>query len=234
MIYASLCKRTYKTMLGFPPIHTLRMDNMRSHGIAVLLLLASAGILSAQFTITNTSLPNATNGSPYSAQLTESGAMGTVTWSIISGALPAGLTLNSSNGVISGIPTAIGSSFEVEAEFDSSAPDFAMKNLSILVLSGCTPTLSPVSPLPQADIGIPYTQHFTATCSGPYTFSEQPINQFVPNTLPPGLSMTSVGIFKGTPMGAGTFSFFVTITDQNQNQTQFQYSLTINTLPTIS
>ncbi len=234
MIYASLCKRTYKTTLGFPPINTLRMDNMRSHGIAVLLLLASAGILSAQFTITNSSLPNATDGSPYSAQLNESGAGGTVTWSIISGALPAGLTLNSSNGVISGIPTAIGSSFEVEAEFDSSAPEYAMKNLSIQVLSGCTPTLSPASPLPQADIGIPYTQHFTATCSGPYTYSEQPINQFVPNTLPPGLSMTSLGVFKGTPSGAGAFSFFVTITDQNQNQTQFQYSLTINPLPTIS
>ena len=46
-------------------------------------------------------LPAATVGKPYSYTLTEAGGVPPFTWSIISGSLPAGLTLNTS-GVISG------------------------------------------------------------------------------------------------------------------------------------
>lgn len=52
----------------------------------------------------------------YSATLNASGTT-PITWSVISGILPAGLSLNSSTGVISGIPTATGTSkFTVQAK----------------------------------------------------------------------------------------------------------------------
>lgn len=55
--------------------------------------------------ITNSSpLPDATNGTAYSVILAQSGAT-SVTWSIISGVLPNGLSLNSSTGEIYGTPT---------------------------------------------------------------------------------------------------------------------------------
>ena len=44
----------------------------------------------------------------YTATLTASGGTLPYTWSIISGSLPPGLTLNSTNGVISGTPIDMG------------------------------------------------------------------------------------------------------------------------------
>ncbi len=59
-------------------------------------------------------LPAATTGTAYSASIGAIGAIGTQSWRVSSGALPAGLALGSSNGVISGVPTAAtGSTFTV-------------------------------------------------------------------------------------------------------------------------
>jgi len=49
-------------------------------------------------TITTVSLPAITAGVAYSAPLTETGALGTPTWSIVGGALPSGLSLSSTTG----------------------------------------------------------------------------------------------------------------------------------------
>src|SRR5204862_3202411 len=55
------------------------------------------------------------------------------TWSVAAGSLPAGLTL-SANGVISGVPTALGSSTFTIAAADSSAPaSVATKELTLSV-----------------------------------------------------------------------------------------------------
>ena len=55
-------------------------------------------------TINTTSLPNGRVGTAYSQTLSASG--GTITsWAISSGSLPGGLSLNTSTGVISGMPT---------------------------------------------------------------------------------------------------------------------------------
>jgi uncharacterized protein (TIGR03437 family) len=237
MTHASLCKKTYKRVQWFLPIRIGRMDTMRSLGIAILLLLACAGMLSAQFSITTTTLPVATVGVAYSAQLQESGATSAVTWSISAGSLPPGLTLNASSGSITGTPASAGGfSFQAQAEFDSSAPDYASANLSIRVNSVCVPVFSPPSPLPSGDIGLIYPQiQFTqAGCPTSYTYSEQPAGQFSPTPLPPGLTLNSGGILSGTPTGVGTFSFLLTATDPNNQVTQVPYSITFNNLPAIS
>jgi hypothetical protein len=54
--------------------------------------------------ITTTSLPGATVLTPYNHALQNSGGLLPFIWSVQGGALPVGLTLNQSNGVISGVP----------------------------------------------------------------------------------------------------------------------------------
>jgi hypothetical protein len=72
-------------------------------------------------TVQTTSLPPAEIGAPYTAQLTATGGTGGYTWSVISGTLPAGLTLSTS-GDVSGTPTTEGSaSFTVQVVDEASA-----------------------------------------------------------------------------------------------------------------
>ena len=64
--------------------------------------------------IATTALPPGVVGSPYHGQVKATGGDGNYAWMLATGALPSGLTLNPSTGVISGTPTATGtSSFRV-------------------------------------------------------------------------------------------------------------------------
>ena len=83
--------------------------------------------------ITTASLPGGFLGAPYSQTLQASGGITPYTWSITSGTLPTGLTLNPLTGAITGTPTAAGlQSFTVKVT-DSSLPtaQTASANLSI-------------------------------------------------------------------------------------------------------
>jgi hypothetical protein len=60
--------------------------------------------------ITTSSLPNGNPGSPYSQTLQAEGGCPPYSWSLASGSLPTGLTLNTSTGVISGTASAAGTS----------------------------------------------------------------------------------------------------------------------------
>lgn len=238
MTHASLYKRTYQCIAGLQAT-TVRF--MRSRAIIALLFAVCASILSAQsqFVITTTSLPNAVVETPYNQQVQQSGAEGTVTWSIISGSLPPGLTLNANSGVIGGTPTSVGYyAFEVQAEYNESAPQDATQNLSISVQSPCTPAVSPSSssPLPTGEVGVAYTQvtFTTSGCSSSFTFSAQQIGSSSQYGVPPGLNVSSSGTLTGTPTTAGSYTFVLNVTDQNQNTTQFQYSMTIAPQPTLT
>jgi len=57
--------------------------------------------------ILTTSLPDGVVGVPYNQTLTASGGSGALQWSVVSGTLPAGLSLGT-NGILSGTPTATG------------------------------------------------------------------------------------------------------------------------------
>ena len=248
MTHASLCKRTYKSTERFHSTMFRRMGETRSLGIAILFALASVGVLSAQCTnnITPTSVPSGVVGTSYSVNLTENESFGMfpVTWGVIAGTLPPGLTLDtattSTTTSITGTPIAAGVyNFEVEAEYNSSANTISCQAYTIAVAAACTPTLfpDPSAPLPPGDVNVPYPQltFMVGGCTGGnFTFSANPVDPFSQNALPPGLSLNDAGTLKGTPTTAGTFGFLVTVTDQNGIQTQFQYSLTINPKLTIT
>lgn len=66
-------------------------------------------VVRASLAVADLSLPAATQGRAFAAQLVATGGTGAYSWSVTEGALPAGLTLSSS-GAISGTPTSLGSS----------------------------------------------------------------------------------------------------------------------------
>jgi hypothetical protein len=91
--------------------------------------------------ITTSTLPSGTAGTSYSQTLRASGDA-PITWSLESGALPAGLNLLRS-GTISGTPTTAGTySFSVKAS-NSAGND--TKSLSITIAAGSTTPITPTT-----------------------------------------------------------------------------------------
>jgi hypothetical protein len=85
-------------------------------------------------TLSTTSLAAAATGTAYSAGLASAGGAGATTWSLSSGTLPAGLTLNASTGLISGTPTALGTStFTITASDPGPPAQQASSAFSIVV-----------------------------------------------------------------------------------------------------
>src|SRR4030095_13874416 len=85
----------------------------------------------APLTVATTSLPGGTQGAVYNQTLTAGGGVSPVQWTLLSGSLPAGLTL-STGGVISGTPTGTGTANFTVRVTDSSSQT-AQATLSITI-----------------------------------------------------------------------------------------------------
>jgi hypothetical protein len=86
--------------------------------------------------ITTLTLPDGTTASPYSESIQATGGVLPITWSVVTGLLPPGLTLNPSSGVISGLPSRTGSStFTVQATDSETPPETATMTYTISVVA---------------------------------------------------------------------------------------------------
>jgi uncharacterized protein YhjY with autotransporter beta-barrel domain len=188
-------------------------------------------------TYTPSNPPAATAGAVYSQSLASaSGGAAPYTYSIYSGALPAGMTL-STNGTLSGTPIAGGTfNFTVRATDASTGtgPFDATSGSLSLTVNAATVVVSPASgALPGTAAESPYSQTFTASGgTAPYSWA------ITAGSLPPGMTLGgSGGVLSGTPTAAGTFNFTVTATDASTGAGPYtgsaSYSLTV-TAPTIT
>lgn len=158
-------------------------------------------------TIGTLTLPDGQQGVAYSQALAAAGGTFAYTWSISGGALPAGLTLNATTGVISGTPTASGTaSFTVTVTDSSGWTDSQALSLTI---AGAAALAITTTTLPAGQQGVPYSQALAAVGgSGGYTWA------VTAGSLPAGLSLNpATGVISGTPTASGTASFTVTVTD---------------------
>ncbi len=141
-------------------------------------------------------------GSFYGQTLAATGNTPPYSWSITSGSLPGGLSLDSSTGAISGTPSAAGTfSFTVQAR--DAASSTLTKQFTITILD-----ISPPS-LPAGMIGMVYSQTLTAAGgTAPYSWA------VASGSLPDGLTLNnSTGLISGAPATAGTFNFTVQMSD---------------------
>ncbi len=156
--------------------------------------------------ITTTTLPAGAQASAYAASLAATGGTAPYAWSVASGSLPPGVTLNAATGALSGAPTASGTfSFTVQVADAASTPLTATASFSIAI----APLLAiTTATLPSGLVGTAYSQTLAATGgTTPYTWSVSA------GVLPPGLSLSSGGVLSGTPTATGVASFTVKVTD---------------------
>jgi hypothetical protein len=168
-------------------------------------------IAPAVLAITTTSLPSASVNTAYSQTLQATGGTLPITWSLASGSLPSGLTLNAA-GTITGSPIAVGTStFTVRAADSGSPQQTQMQALSLVV--NAAPLAITTTSLPNAEIGTVYSANVTSSGgTGSITWS-------LVGSLPVGLSLnTATGAITGTPTTTGTVSFSIKATDSGSPQ----------------
>ena len=151
---------------------------------------------------------------PYNLQFTAVG--GTATWSVSSGSLPAGLTLNTSSGLLSGTPTAAGDySFKITATVGARS-DTQTYAMSVVPKLAVGPTSN------VAEVGLVY--HFAPQATG----GKPGYTWLLDGALPAGLNMdAATGVIGGTPTTAVSTTLHLTVKDSAGLTVTVNYPLTV-------
>jgi hypothetical protein len=175
--------------------------------------------VSQGLTITSTTLPAATSGTAYSAQLTVTGGAAPYSWVVAHGvSMPAGLSISSS-GLIAGTPTtttsASGFTFNVYAMDSSATQLYTNANVTLVIKASASGISIDPRTLPNAVTGAAYTDQLVAKGgNAPYTFALAS-----GSTLPAGLALSASGVLSGTPTTASPNgspnTFNVKVTDSS-------------------
>jgi large repetitive protein len=148
--------------------------------------------------------PRSEVGIRFGATAAASGGTGRYTWTLVSGALPAGLALNSASGAVAGTPQSAGNfAFALTATDDEGRVATANGALTV------APRLAiRTVRLKTARLGRAYRARL-ATGGG-----VRPVTWKVSGKLPPGVRFAkALGALTGTPSRAGTFRLTVQAVD---------------------
>ncbi|MDN2695045.1 putative Ig domain-containing protein [Janthinobacterium sp. SUN073] len=182
-------------------------------------------VSSATVSLTPATLPNPTAEAAYTATLTAAGGTAPYTYSVSSGSLPAGLSLNTATGVLSGTTNVAGSfTFSLRASDSSTgtgAP-FSATNSYTVSVGAPTITVTPAT-LPAASVATAYSQQLTASGGvAPYAYTVSS------GSLPAGLSLSSSGLLSGTPTAGGSFTLTVQAADAHAFTGTQSYTLVVS------
>lgn len=175
-------------------------------------------------TITTVSLPIAYHEAPYNFTLTQTGGDLPVTWALISGTLPTGLSFNTSTGNIYGTPTLIETAsllFRV-----TSVHGCTDEKAFSLIVEG-PPDITSAPPHPVCLAKPFYWQAIASGVNTPITFS-------ITDHLPEGLTFDgTTGIMQGQPTEVGIFPFVLTAIDSHGLITTKGYQIEVYNSPII-
>lgn len=177
-------------------------------------------VISGPLPISPSTIPPGTLNTAYSQTISAGGGTAPYTYAVTSGALPTGLTLDTSTGVISGAP-ATDATYAFTVTATDSVSNTGSQGYS-QVISGPLP-ISPTA-LSAGTLNTAYSQIISASGGvGPYSYAVSA------GALPVGLTLNaSSGALSGTPTMDGTASFTVTATDAALNAGSKGYSVVIS------
>jgi hypothetical protein len=187
-----------------------------AQAVTLAITVAAAPALSG-----SPSLPQGFIGGRYSGAIASNGGVPPLTFALTAGSLPAGLTLNTTGGQITGVPTQAGTSSFTVTITDSALPTHQTANVQASITVSQPPTLTiTTSSLQNGTAGAGYGALLQASGGiPPYTWT------LVSGQLPAGLSLLtqndSTGLISGTPILGGTTTvpdtstFTVRVTDSN-------------------
>ncbi len=188
-------------LTGFTPASTITVSDGTSTASRTFFIPAYSNASTGLRLAVSSPLPSGTVGAPYSAALAAAGGTAPYTYSLMSGILPAGLTI--SNGQISGTPAAAGTFLATIQVTDSSTPPvFAFSQLEIVIDPAVTSALRltvAAAPLGIGTVGAAYgpvTLTAAGGTGGPYTWSA--------TNLPAGLTLSAAGVLSGNPTTDGS------------------------------
>lgn len=152
-----------------------------------------------------------------SAAPTVSGMNGAITYSISAGALPAGLSIASATGIVSGLPTTVGSGTFVVRGIDSLSQEVVTPTQSWTV--GAPVTITLTYPYNWSAISPMMPINWAANISGataPLTYSVET------GALPAGITLNTTtgavsGTAQGSPPAVGSGSVSIKVTDTNSD-----------------
>lgn len=176
---------------------------------------------------TNTLTETMQLGQSYSASVTASG-FPAPTYSIASGSLPAGLTLNSTTGAITGTPNTMANyTFAIQATNVFAPSGVTLVTASASVTAAPIYTDSAVNP--RGSLGVAYSSEVLATGSPAPTYA------LTSGSLPNGLALnTATGQITGTPTATGDFSFAITATNTYGSSSTNSLSIQVGVGPAVS
>jgi hypothetical protein len=159
--------------------------------------------------IATPSLPNGAVGVSYNATLTADGGTTPYTWNINKGTLPAGLSLDSGTGIISGVPTSSGDSTFTAKVSDNSTPVKSDTQRYTITIGGSEALI--ITTVNLADGARQTAYNATVLALGgtlPYIWS------IAGGKLPDGLTIdTASGVISGTPTKNGNYKFTIQVSD---------------------
>ncbi|MGD7246808.1 putative Ig domain-containing protein [Ralstonia pseudosolanacearum] len=174
-------------------------------------------------------VPGATLNTAYSQTFTASGGIGPYTYAVASGTLPAGVSLNSTTGALSGTPTALGSStFSIRATDSSTgagAPYTGTRGYT-LVVGQTIGTAPPVTATTTSTA--PVTLHPTANATG------GPFSSVVIVAAPASGTAVVNGmdiVYTPTPTTSGNVAFTFALINTAGTSAPIQATVTVNAVP---